>query len=167
MHFESRDICQLIETIWAAMFGCEMRTRCLDGDAPRAAHVVTGLVPISGAWSGVVALECPVGLGRQVASLMFDTPAELITVDQIHDAIGELTNIVSGNFKTLLPDPSYLGLPTVAEGEDYLLRFPGSEVVVKIAGETSDFTCHVTILTSAQCRSAWANSPCVAHGATK
>jgi len=151
MQFESRDLCQIIETISTVMFGCEVQTRCLAVTSPRAAGDLTGVVPISGAWNGAVALECSADLSRQAASVMFDTQPELITVDHIHDAVGELTNIVAGNFKTLLSGCSHLGLPTVAEGEDYGLRYPGSRTVVQIAVETPMFPFLVTVLTDVEC----------------
>ena len=148
LQFEAHDVCQLLETIWSVMFGCEARTRCLAADSRRSTGVTTGLVPISGAWNGAVALECPAAVGRQAASVMFDIPPNRITAEQIYDALGELTNIISGNFKTLLPAGSHLGLPTVAEGQDYVLRFPGSQVLVRVAVETSAFPVQVTLLAS-------------------
>jgi chemotaxis protein CheX len=52
--------------------------------------------------------------------------------DQVSDALGELTNIISGNIKSLLPEPSSLSLPAVAEGSDCYFRVIGTRVMQKL-----------------------------------
>ena len=60
---------------------------------------------------------------------MFDiTAAEAVPAD-LQDALAELSNMIGGNLKTLLPGPSFLSLPTVTEGNDYSLSVPGSRLI--------------------------------------
>ena len=63
---------------------------------------------------------------------MFGIPEQSATAEQTQDALGELTNMVGGNIKALLPVPSRLSLPAVAEGADYLALLPGGRVVSEV-----------------------------------
>jgi chemotaxis protein CheX len=79
---------------------------------------------------------------------MFGADACDVTADQINDALGELTNIIGGNIKGLLPEPSHLSMPAVTEGTDYLFSVPGSRPMAEMS-----FTCEgkpfqITILQS-------------------
>ena len=71
--------------------------------------------------------------------------AELTTAD-LHDALGELTNMTGGNLKALLPEPCTLGLPVVVEGVDYRFRLPGSAPVRRSAFRVGDEPIVVTVL---------------------
>ena len=81
-------------------------------------------------------VECSGGLARRVASTMFATDACELSADQVSDALGELTNIIGGNIKALLPEPSQLSMPAVTEGTDYLFTIPGSRPAAQLS-----FTC--------------------------
>ena len=43
---------------------------------------------------------------------MFGEGPEATSADMVEDALGELTNMTSGGFKSLLPEPCYLSLPS-------------------------------------------------------
>lgn len=74
----------------------------------------TSTVAVSGAWSGRIVIELSDAAARDVAALMLDVGAA--TDAEMRDAIGELANIVGGNVKSLMPEPSALTLPEVHEG---------------------------------------------------
>jgi chemotaxis protein CheX len=67
-----------------------------------------------------------------VAATMFDTQPEVVTDAEVVDALGELTNMIGGNIKSLLPAPSQLSLPMVAESV-WPTSVPGSVSVCKLA----------------------------------
>jgi len=54
----------------------------------------------------------------------------------MQDATGELSNMVGGNVKALLPQPSRLSLPSVVEGKDYNLRIPGALCISRMVFES-------------------------------
>jgi chemotaxis protein CheX len=81
-----------------------------------AGDVTVGRVAVTGGWRGWVLLACPTRLARAAASAMFDRPAEALTDDEVADALGELTNMIGGNIKSLLPGPSRLSMPAVTVG---------------------------------------------------
>jgi chemotaxis protein CheX len=57
---------------------------------------------------------------------MLRQPPQRVSGDDVVDTVGELTNVVAGNLKSLLAPPTTLGLPTVHVGTDCQIRFPGT-----------------------------------------
>ena len=117
------DIKDIARSIWATLFELPLE----DGDAARLGpeSTVTSCVQIDGAWQGAVVLQCPLTLARTLTAAMFqaDTAPEL---DEVHDALGELANMLGGNVKALLPGPSRISLPAVAVGSDYQMSVVGT-----------------------------------------
>ena len=70
--------------------------------------------------------ECSEVLAQRVAAVMFESPPEEITEDEIRDAVGEITNLIAGNLKTELHDGDSceLSLPMVVHGDDYMIDLP-------------------------------------------
>ena len=107
---------------------------------------LTSTVQITGAWKGVVSISVPVELGVQIAAIMFEEDPDCIDSDDLEDALGEVSNIVSGSFKSTRDGICHLGLPVVTQGIDYVVRFPGSHVACDVGFEVSDFCFHVTLV---------------------
>ena len=149
MPFEPSEVGRLIETIWTVVLDCNVQCVPMPASLQDATGVLTGMVEITGGWEGVVALECPSGFVRQAASLMFEIEPDLVTADQLEDTLCELTNIVGGNFKALLPPASHLGLPSVTKDANSSGALPGARVLTRLAFETSGFVFVVTILSGA------------------
>jgi chemotaxis protein CheX len=102
------------------------------------AHTMVGCVQITGTWSGAVLVQCSPAFAAKAARIIFasdDAPSD----EDERDALGELSNMIAGNLKALLPSPSFLALPTISEGIDHVLEVLGSRVVDKyelsVAGE--------------------------------
>jgi chemotaxis protein CheX len=137
---------QIVQDIW----DCVLQLPVEDEDPFRlsAAHESTyaGVVQISGAWEGAVALQCAEPLARRAAEIMLGLPSGEIGPDEVKDALGELGNMMGGNFKSLLPEPCRLSLPVVIEGSDYRLRLPGSSQILQCAFQTDGQPFTVTIL---------------------
>lgn len=113
MQFLESEIRQITEWIWSAILERELQSNETGVWLPPTATTLLGAVNIQGAWEGTVALECSEALARQLAATMFDLPAQAATVADTQDALGELTNMVGGNIKSLMPVPSQLSLPQV------------------------------------------------------
>lgn len=100
---------------------------------------ITGCVNISGAWEGVVQVYCEGELGRIVASAMFEMEPDEVSVAEISDAVAELANIVGGNVKALLPQPSFLSLPSTVVGHRHDIHYPRTrleaEITLRCQGE--------------------------------
>jgi chemotaxis protein CheX len=143
---KAESISEAVERVWSTMLGLHATTNELSVVNRLKPTMLTGCIQITGAWQGAVTLECSGGLARRVASIMFGEDVCEITADQVNDALGELTNIVGGHIKALLPEPSDLSMPAVTEGTDYFFSVPGSRQMAQMS-----FTCEgkpfqVTIL---------------------
>src|SRR3569833_1256334 len=82
---------------------------------------VTAVVGMAGALCGVLNFACGINAARMVAGHMLGMdPAEV--GDQQWDAIGEVCNMVAGNFKAKLPgigERCMLSVPTIVVGSNY------------------------------------------------
>ena len=148
MSVETTQITQAVETIWSTMLGLEAKTSQTALNPRLKPSTLTGCIQITGAWQGAVTVECPGGLARRVASIMFGSDACDVTADQVNDALGELTNIIGGNIKALLPEPSQLSMPAVTEGTDYLFCIPGSRPMAELTFSCEGKPFQVTVLKS-------------------
>jgi len=125
----------IVSTVWESVLGLQVEPEesvaafsQYDGDTP-ATHTYAGVVQISGAWDGAVTVQCSARAARHAAQIMFGLTDDNVSVSDLQDALGELTNMTGGNIKALLPETCYLGLPVVVEGADYRFRLPGSAPV--------------------------------------
>ena len=133
MTLHDADIEDITQSIWTTLFEVPIER---GGDAAIAAEsTVTSIVHIEGAWHGAVVLRCPLPLAVTLTSVMFQSTSEP-GFDEVRDALGELTNMLAGNLKALLPEPSTLSLPAVALGSDYEFGVTGTTLIT-----TVPFTC--------------------------
>jgi chemotaxis protein CheX len=116
MQIAREELQRLVESVWAAVLDLEARPAGPGGGD----DFLTGWVPVSGAWEGCVLLACAPALACAAAARMFGVPAAEVTPDQVRDALGELTNMIGGNVKALLPGANALGLPAVADAGESL-----------------------------------------------
>jgi chemotaxis protein CheX len=123
------EIEQITQSIWGSLFELPLSA---DGSGFVSSEpAVTACVLIVGAWHGAVMLQCPLSLASTLADQMFQSGSEP-TLDEVRDALGELTNMLGGNLKAVLPGPSQISLPTVAVGSDYDVGVPDAKVVTRV-----------------------------------
>jgi chemotaxis protein CheX len=108
-------LADVVERAWTSSAGLPVKR----SDAARAGQmqesVVRASMHIRGAWHGVVVLEGSPEIARHAAAGMFGLESELLSAEEIHDAWGEITNIVGGNITCFLPGPCQLSTPAVEE----------------------------------------------------
>jgi chemotaxis protein CheX len=148
MKIEDDQIRRSVEDLWSSVLGLAIEPRPSPSFPDSSPGLLTGCVEISGAWEGVVTLDCGPTMARQAAGIMFGVEPGETSFDQIQDALGELTNILGGQFKALLPEPSRLSLPAVAEGADYAFRGLHDKVLARFAFACHDAPARVTIVES-------------------
>jgi chemotaxis protein CheX len=127
------DIEEITGMIWGSLFEFPLERvghAQLDGEP-----VVTGFVSIDGAWNGAIMVRCSMRLATILTSTMFQSDGAP-SFDDVSDALGELTNMIAGNVKALLPSPCSLSLPAVALGTDYALNVLGTTPLAGVS-----FTC--------------------------
>ena len=81
----------------------------LEGDVAQA------LIRVVGEWSGVITLEMSDEAAETAARVLETAATDEVAPEEVADAVGELVNIIGGNIKSLLPTPSTLSLPEVAQ----------------------------------------------------
>jgi CheY-specific phosphatase CheX len=108
---------EIAEKVWAMVLGLELLpAKC---DPARTDAFVLGRVTITGTWQGAVTLGCSPMLARRAAAAMFGKQPAEADPEEIRDALGELTNMVGGNFKTLLKGDCRLSVPKVLDTVPY------------------------------------------------
>ena len=122
---------EMIQSVWDSVLGLELISaeslEVPDGEN----HSLTGCIQISGAWTGGVILSCSAELARKIAAAMFDMDPSEAALDEIQDALGELVNMIAGNFKNTLEGSCELSLPAVTQGFVYSVTIPGTKVDVQ------------------------------------
>ena len=132
MQFLEEEILEITETTWQSLLGLDITPRALPASmGPVEAHL-TGKVEISGAWTGAVLLHGSYELAAEAAAIIFSTEAGGGTAQDSLDAMYELTNIIGGNIKSLLPEPCQLSLPCVEQTTDAHLQVLGMEKVSEL-----------------------------------
>jgi chemotaxis protein CheX len=112
------EIHDVVRSIWESVLGWDFQPAAVPDVTTNNESFHRGCVEISGAWTGTVVFTGSDEMARQAAAVMFDMTPEALTPEHISDAFGELTNMIGGNLKGLLPGPSVLGLPTLARETD-------------------------------------------------
>jgi len=112
-------------------------------EPPTARDGVVALVGLVGPWVGVGALTCAPEMACRVSERLLLTEFPSVT-EEVLDAVGELANMVIGNFKTHLEEragPIGLSIPTVIYGKNFMTRSPndGSWLRVPFSCELGDF----------------------------
>ncbi len=82
---------------------------------------ITAMVGLAGQLCGILTLRCSSRSAARMASRMLGIDAEKAG-PEMWDAVGEICNMVAGNFKNKisgLGDGCMLSVPTVITGEDY------------------------------------------------
>jgi len=144
MQYDNNQIAELTERVWNSFLGLDLSRSDEFGES--GATFVTGCVQISGEWNGAVTLHCSEALARQATCIMFEIGEEEATFEEMQDAVGELTNMIGGNFKVLLPQPTQMSLPAVVEGSDYSLIVPGTHLQGTVAFKSTGHAMKVSVL---------------------
>ncbi|MBK7972631.1 MAG: chemotaxis protein CheX [Deltaproteobacteria bacterium] len=142
MHVEESTLFELAETVWTSVLGLNL-ARAEAPPANGSTRHMIGCVVITGAWEGAVTIECPESMAKKAAGIMFGTEPEAASDDEVRDALGELANMIGGNVKALLPSPSQLSLPTVAEGKEFKLTVPGTHEVRHVDCDCDGESCRI------------------------
>jgi chemotaxis protein CheX len=137
------EIQRLAPTIWESILRLPLSPAA--EAAPSGERIVSACVHITGAWNGVVTLNCSVEFGSRAARIMFNSEEEKPATADIQDALGELANMMGGNIKGLLPEMCHLSLPAVVEGADYSVRFPGARLLTSIPFRCGEYPLTVSL----------------------
>lgn len=116
MYFDESDVRQVTETVWNLMLHIPVSDS--KQQLAHSGEMVAARVEIHGAWNGAVTIVCPAELARELAGTMYDSQGAPLPNGDVQDALGELTNMVGGNIRGMLPEDCQLSLPQKVTGGD-------------------------------------------------
>ncbi len=132
MNFSTENIEQVTTEIWTSILGLDIEYLPEGMKIEAGVRSMIGCIQIAGDWEGAVTLFCPETLVRKATSAMFEMPVEEVGNEEMQDTLGELTNMLAGTIKNMLPENCLISLPSVAEGIDYKVSIPGGKVVCEV-----------------------------------
>ena len=106
------------QEVFEIMLGCPV-TRA-EPSEPKLAGGFTAIVGLAGALCGVVTVCCGAKTAGQIAKAMLGDTAD--SAGQAVDALGEMCNMIAGNFKNKLAgtdERCMLSVPSVISGGEY------------------------------------------------
>ena len=118
--------------VFELMLGCHLTTTA--GTTIEEPLNITAMVGLAGQLCGVMRIHCNRKLAVTMASKMLRVEAEKIG-PELADAMGEICNMVAGNFKNKisgLSDGCMLSVPTVITGSDYNLHSPADSETLEL-----------------------------------
>jgi len=131
--------CAAIE-VFELMAGVRLDVDAASTETPRGEQ--TAMVGMAGALCGMTTLRCSQATAAKFASLMLGEDAAS-NPSSARDAMGELCNMIAGNFKSKisnLADHCMLSVPTIITGEDYSMETAepteGITIALKYEGES-------------------------------
>lgn len=130
MTIRQEDLLAVNEQIWSTMLGIPLVSMEI-AEPPPSGDCMGACVQLVGAWQGAVLLDCSVPLAQRAARRFLGREQEAVTLEEIRDTVGELANMAAGGVKALLPQPTHISLPSVADGRDYDLTVRRGKVVLQ------------------------------------
>ena len=90
---------------------------------------ITAIMAFAGPWTGDLLVEC----GRAQALIFAQRFLQADDLDEhgeeVVSTIGELSNIIAGNLKVVLPPGVSMSTPSIIEGTRYDVRIQGGKIV--------------------------------------
>ena len=108
--------------------------------------ILSGCVTIGGDWEGCVILTMPQNIAHESADTMFAMEPGGASNAEVRDCVGELTNMIGGNFKSQLEGKNMLSIPSVVEGKEYTVSSPGLQRVCSQSFEFEGKNFEVSVL---------------------
>jgi chemotaxis protein CheX len=102
---------------------------------------ISGIIGLSGASEGTVAVTLYWDLARKIIANMMHVQEERINAEYIHDGVGELINVISGSTKKRFKGTPFhfdLSLPTVVVGSGHQLGHPDSASIAVLIFDVGD-----------------------------
>jgi chemotaxis protein CheX len=96
----------------------------IEGEALRPSSNVVGTVGFAGSQSGLVAFYSTMDAAKEIAGAMLGLDPSQVN-GEVPDAIGEITNMIAGSFRTKMAaegDAWAISVPTVTLGSDFYIK---------------------------------------------
>jgi chemotaxis protein CheX len=137
-----------VEEVFEIMVGCRVKVAEQSEHKPN--EEFTAMVGLAGAMCGILTVRCDAQTAGEVAKRMLGDTAD--SQQQVADALGEICNMIAGNFKNKLTGTDgrcMLSVPTVISGGEYsfhslaegtsleaVMLFEGAPIAVRLQLES-------------------------------
>ncbi len=135
---QKEDVIKIVGEIFQTMLSMEMEPVPTSKPLPMNGEILSGFIHITGDWNGSVLLSFPRSFAQRSSETMFGMGPGEAGESEVRDAVGELTNMVGGNCKSLMPGSCQLSLPSVIQGHDFKMTNPGSEMLYDLYLKNQD-----------------------------
>jgi chemotaxis protein CheX len=139
------DLISITDQVWESFLDPEGVNPLLPSIADGGLDVAAA-VSVTGAWRGHVVIECSTAASHHAAAALLGVGDDDVTDADVADALGELANIIGGNVKALLPEPSALSLPYVVNAAG--AHWPSVTEVCRLDGMWRDEPVTISVLES-------------------
>jgi len=124
------NVAEIVQSIFSTMM--DLPVRIIEEHAHSQGQRLTASVYLEGSWNGAVSIECTRQQACDFAGRFLSCDPPPAVDDDVRDVMGELANIVGGNFKSTLGPDVRLSVPSVIDGGDYEVRVCGAAASNKI-----------------------------------
>ena len=125
------DILGLAESVFLSMLALEVHPS--NEELRPDEEMITGAVYFAGPWKGAVLVQCTRAQACDFTARLMGIAQPSAFDDDVRDAVGEVTNIIGGNLKPILPHGVVLSMPSVVEGYPSALRICGNNPIIRLA----------------------------------
>lgn len=131
--FMDSSVQEVFETMLSMNLSFMSQTPDFSGDGNR----IVGSVGFAGQAVGMVSLHVTESFAKEIAADMLGMdPDEFESEEEIHDVIGEISNMIGGSLKSRLCDSGYLcdlSIPSITSGQDFSIESKGWVVKENVA----------------------------------
>lgn len=113
-----RELSNTLSSIWKDMLGLPTSPTAAIEPSSDSLDMLSASIAISGAWAGKITVCLERCLVLKIASIMFKRSETKLSEEEIDDALREMTNMLGGNIKFVLPQSS--------QGKQCSLSIPSS-----------------------------------------
>lgn len=115
---EAGELHQIVASVFQLMMGLDVEA--VDRPwSPQPDHLAAA-IQLQGSWTGDLVLEASPGTACRLTGhfLAMDPPDQVD--DEVHDVLGEITNMIGGNYKCALAPGATISIPSVSPAAERL-----------------------------------------------
>ncbi len=115
-------------------------------------HPVVGCIHFAGPWKGALLLGCGPQQAAAFAAALVGIEAPDEVNDDVRDAIGEITNMIAGNLKSMFPSGTQLSAHSVVEGKSFTLKVCGGNEAMQLGFDSDRGPFSITLVRMTESR---------------
>jgi chemotaxis protein CheX len=126
-HSYEAEINQTVGDLFRTMLNTDVTPT--SDSVPPGQDMVTAMMAFAGAWKGNLVLACHRTQALRFAQRFLQCDDLDESSDDVSSSLAELSNIIAGNLKAVMPSGVNIGTPSVIEGQNYAVRICGGKVI--------------------------------------